>query len=118
MRAPDWRRMYAASAPLNRVLRGTNKAPAPTAPRAAITHSAQLGAQMATRSPRSIPLATMAPVTEATASASWSKVSRTVVPAGPVDVDDGLGLAEAGGGVLHQAGDGPPLQIPSRIGHI
>ena len=81
-RAPDWRRMYAASAPLNRVLRGTSRAPAPTAPSAATTHSAQLGAQMATRSPRSIPLATMARVAAATSSASWSKVSRMVVPAG------------------------------------
>ena len=34
-------------------------------------------------------------------------------PAGTVAVDHGLGLAEAGGGVLHQAGDGPPLQIPA-----
>ena len=73
---------------------------------------------MATRSPRSMPLATMARVAAATSSASWSKVSRVVVPSGPVDVDQRLRLAEAGGGVLHQPGDGPPLEIPAGIGHI
>jgi hypothetical protein len=75
--------MYAASAPLNRVLRGTSTAPAPTAPSAATTHSAQLGAQMATRSPRSMPLATMARVAPATCSANPSKVSREAVRPGP-----------------------------------
>ena len=103
---------------MKRVFSGTSSAPAPTAPRAAITHSAQFGAQMATRSPRSIPLATMARVAAATCSASWSKVSRVVVPPGPCTSTSGLGVAEAGGGILHQAGDGPPLEIPTGIGHI
>ena len=43
---------------MNRVLSGTRRAPAPTAPRAAIIHSVQFGAQTDTRSPRSMPLAT------------------------------------------------------------
>ena len=38
--------------------------------------------------------------------------------AGTVHVDQRLGLPEAGGGILDQAGDGPPLEIPSGIGHI
>src|ERR1035437_9115767 len=75
--------MYAASAPLYRVLSGTSNAPAPTEPSAAITHSAQFGAHIATRSPRSMPLASTARVAAATSSANWSKVSRVVVPPGP-----------------------------------
>ncbi len=39
-------------------------------------------------------------------------------PARTVHVDQRLGLAEAGGGILHQPGDGPPLEIPAGIGHI
>ncbi len=75
--------MYAASAPLKRVLRGTSTAPARTAPSAATTHSAQLGAQMATRSPRSMPLASTARVAADTSSTSSSNVRRVVEPPGP-----------------------------------
>ncbi len=53
-------RMSAASAPLNRVLIGTSTAPAWKRPSAATTHSALLKAQMATRSPGSMPEATRA----------------------------------------------------------
>jgi hypothetical protein len=56
--APEARAMYAASPPLKRVLSGTSTAPARSAPRAASIHSAQLGAQMATRSVASTPAAT------------------------------------------------------------
>ncbi len=49
------RRTYAASAPLKRVLTGTRTPPAVTAPRAATIQSVVLGAQIATRSPRSTP---------------------------------------------------------------
>ena len=52
--------MSAASAPLNRVLTGTSTAPAWNRPSAATIHSAQLEAQMATRSPGSMPEATSA----------------------------------------------------------
>ncbi len=83
-----------------------------------MTHSAQFGAQMATRSPRSMPLATMARVAAATCSASSSKVRRVVVPPGPCTSTRASASPEAGGGVLHQTGDGPPLEIPAGIGHI
>ena len=39
-------------------------------------------------------------------------------PAGTVRVDQRLGLAESGRGVLHEAGDGPPLEVTPGIGHI
>ena len=35
-----------------------------------------------------------------------------------VAIDHGLGVAEAGRGVLDQAGEGPPLEVASGIGHI
>ena len=54
------RRMSAASAPLNLVLTGTSTAPACHSPSAATIHSALLKAQMATRSPGSIPEETRA----------------------------------------------------------
>ena len=57
-------------------------------------------------------------VAVATSSASRSKDQRVMVPPGPLPVDDGLGLAEAGGGVLDQAGERPPLQVPPGIRHI
>ncbi len=58
--APLRTRMSAASVPLKRVLTGTSTAPAWKTPSTATTHSAQLKAQMATRSPGSTPDATSA----------------------------------------------------------
>ena len=52
-------RTNAASRPLNRVLTGTKTAPAPKTPIAATTHSQELGAHTATRSPGLIPEATI-----------------------------------------------------------
>ena len=66
-RAPLRDRISRTSAALNRVLTGTSTAPAWKVPRAATIHSAQLYAQMATRSPGSVPAATRA---DAKASAS------------------------------------------------
>ena len=39
-------------------------------------------------------------------------------PAGPVRVDQCLGAAEARRGILHQSGDGPPLEVPAGIGDV
>jgi len=58
VRAPAVRMTCAASLPLKRVFTVTTTAPARKAPSAAITHSAMLGAQIAMRSPASMPLAT------------------------------------------------------------
>ena len=107
--------MYAASTPLNRVLMGTSTAPAPTTPRAATTQAALLGAQMATRSPRSIPLAISARAAAAASSASWSKVSRMVVPSGPWTSTSASVSPKPGGSVFHQARDGFPLEIAARV---
>ena len=63
-------RMSAASAPLNRVLTGTRTAPAWKSPSTATIHSAQLNAQMATRSPGSTPEATSAAPNDRAASNS------------------------------------------------
>ena len=71
-RAPLRDRISRTSAALNRVLTGTSTAPAWKVPRAATIHSAQLYAQMATRSPGSVPAATRADA-KASASAASSR---------------------------------------------
>src|SRR5437660_5143433 len=67
-------RMYAASSPLNRVLIGTSVAPAESVPSAATIHSHTFGAQIATRSPPSIPAAAIAEPASRTRPASSPKV--------------------------------------------
>ena len=69
--------MSAASASLNRVLTVTTVPPAVSRPKAAMIHSAELGAQMATRSPRPIPAEAKAPAATRTRSASPAKLSRS-----------------------------------------
>ena len=65
-----------ASAPVNRVLTGTRVAPAVSEPRAASTHTAELGAQIATRSPGAMPSAMSARATSRTRSCSSRYPSR------------------------------------------
>src|SRR5262249_38400226 len=69
--------MSPASPALNRVLTGTSTPPAVSRPNAAMIHSAELGAQIATRSPFSIPAESNAPAATRTRSASSANVSRT-----------------------------------------
>src|SRR4051794_27382592 len=69
--------MYAASAPLNRVLSGTITPPAAYTPSAACTHSVVLGAQIATRSPGCTPVAINARADVTAASASCGNVMRS-----------------------------------------
>src|SRR5579875_477020 len=69
--------MSAASAALKRVLTGTKTPPAVSRPNAAMIHSAQLGAQMATRSPLSMPIAANAPAAQRIRSTNCAKLSRT-----------------------------------------
>ncbi|AGC64394.1 hypothetical protein MULP_04905 [Mycobacterium liflandii 128FXT] len=68
--------MSAASSVLKRVLTGTSTAPAVSSPKAAMIHSAELGAQTATRSPLSMPIAANAPAARRTRSVSSVKVIR------------------------------------------
>jgi hypothetical protein len=53
--------MSNASASLNRVFTGTSVPPAVSRPNAAMIHSAEFGAQMATRSPGETPASAKAP---------------------------------------------------------
>ena len=62
-RAPDVRRMWPASSPRYRVLKGTRTAPAAYTPNDAAIHRALFGAQRATRSPGSTPVAASARAT-------------------------------------------------------
>ena len=55
IRAPLRASTYAASVPLNRVFTGTRTPPAVVTASAATIHSAEFGAQTATRSPRAMP---------------------------------------------------------------
>ena len=97
-------RMSAASTPLNRVLTGTSTAPAWNRPSTATTHSALLNAQMATRSPGSMPDATSA------APNVRACVEQLGVGQPGVAVDDGGLLAEpVGGGGGHRRDARQPL---------
>lgn len=69
-------RMYAASLPLKRVLRGTRTAPAVTAPSAETIQSRVFGAQTATRSPGSTPEAMHAAAARSTRSPSSAYETR------------------------------------------
>jgi hypothetical protein len=66
-----------ASSALNRVFTGTSTAPAVMIPNAAIIHSALLGAQIATRSPFSMPKSAKAPAAQRIRSTTSVKVSRS-----------------------------------------
>ena len=65
-----------ASAPLNRVFTGTSTPPALVTPSAAMIHSSEFGAQIATRSPRSIPTASNARAAASTRSRRSVKSTR------------------------------------------
>ncbi len=92
--------MSAASAVLKRVLTGTTTPPAVSTPKAAIIQCAELGAQMATRSPLSTPRFANAPAAQRTRSATSTKrqAQRTV--------DDGFGVAEPVRCAQDHLGDG------------
>ena len=81
--------MSAASSVLNRVLTGTSTPPAVSSPNAAMIHSAELGAQIATRSPLPMPRSAKAPAAQRIRSAS----SRERQP--QRTVDDRFRIAEA-----------------------
>lgn len=68
--------MSVASAVLNLVLTGTNTAPALAVPNAATIHSAELGAQMATRSLLSMPVDANAPAAQRILSMSSVQLRR------------------------------------------
>src|SRR5436190_6398778 len=68
--------MYCTSFALKRVLTGTTAAPAPMTPSAATTHSYRLGDQIATRSPRSMPLVASAAVTRLKSATNSRYVTR------------------------------------------
>jgi hypothetical protein len=69
--------MSPASSVLNRVLTGTSTPPAVSSPNAATIHSAELGAQMATRSPLSTPSSANAPAAHRIRSTSSLNVKRS-----------------------------------------
>src|SRR6266567_1305033 len=69
--------MSPASPALSRVLTGTSTPPAVSRPNAAMIHSAELGAQMATRSPLPTPADAKAPAATRTRPASSAKLSRS-----------------------------------------
>ena len=94
--------MSAASSALNRVLTGTSTAPAVSNPNAAIIHSAELGAQMATRSPFSMPSSANAPAAQRIRSTTSAKVRRKRT------VDDRFRVAEAVRRAQDHLGDGLP----------
>ena len=99
--------MSPASAALNRVLTGTSTPPAVSSPNAAMIHSAEFGAQIATRSPLSMPTrresagGTTDPVDEL----GEAQPQRTV--------DDRFGVTEAVRRTQDHLGDGLPLACPS-----
>ena len=70
-----------------------------------MTHSPMFGAQIATRSPRSMPLAMKARAASSAASASSANVEA------PLAVDQTLEGTELGGGPLDDGGDGAGVEV-------
>ncbi len=93
-----------ASSALNRVFAGTSTPPAVSRPKAAMIHSAELGAQIAARSPFPIPADAKAPAAAADPAGQLGEGE----PERPVH--DRFGVAKAVGSAQHHFGDAVPLR--------